>query len=345
MGSFRSVLIPIVAIPLSLVGAFFLMMLFGFTLNQLTLLVIVLAVGLVVDDAIVVVENVERHLHEGMKPYDAAIKGARELFGPIIAMTITLAAVYTPIGFQGGLTGALFREFAFTLAGAVFISGIVALTLSPMMSSRLLTQSHQGVMARAVDRGFDFIHRAYSRALDVTLRTRPAVYTVWIVLTLLVVPLYLFSPKELAPAEDQGVVFGAIGVPANATLEQLMPFVDQVNADLTSTPEFDHSFQITFPGGGFGGMLVKPWDERSRNIFAIQEELTPKLNRITGVRAPAFFPTALPNAGTFPVEFVISSTANHDEIVRFAEELVREATKSGQFAFPPITDVRIDQEK
>jgi multidrug efflux pump len=345
LGSLRTVLVPVVAIPVSLVGAVFLMQVLGFTLNLLTLLAIVLSVGLVVDDAIVVVENVERHIRMGKTPMQAAMVGARELVGPIIAMTITLAAVYTPIGFQGGLTGSLFREFAFTLAGAVFISGVVALTLSPMMSSRLLTQSHQGVMARAVDRGFDFIHRAYSRALDVTLRTRPAVYTVWIVLTLLVVPLYLFSPKELAPVEDQGVVFGAIDVPANATLEQLMPFVDQVNADFTSTPEFDHSFQITFPGGGFGGMLVKPWDERSRNIFAIQEELTPKLNRITGVRAPAFLPSALPNAGTFPVEFVIASTANHDEIVRFAEELAREATKSGQFAFPPITDVRIDQEK
>jgi multidrug efflux pump len=345
LGSLRTVLVPVVAIPVSLIGAVFLMQVLGFTLNLLTLLAIVLSVGLVVDDAIVVVENVERHIRMGKTPVQAAMVGARELVGPIIAMTITLAAVYTPIGFQGGLTGSLFREFAFTLAGAVFISGVVALTLSPMMSSRLLTQSHQGVMARAIDRGFDFIHRTYSRALDVTLRTRPAVYAVWIVLTLLVVPLYLFSPKELAPAEDQGVVFGAIDVPANATLEQLMPFVDQVNADFTSTPEFDHSFQITFPGGGFGGMLVKPWDERSRNIFAIQEELTPKLNRITGVRAPAFLPSALPNAGTFPVEFVIASTANHDEIVRFAEELVREATKSGQFAFPPITDVRIDQEK
>jgi multidrug efflux pump len=345
LGSLRTVLVPVVAIPVSLIGAVFLMQVLGFTLNLLTLLAIVLSVGLVVDDAIVVVENVERHIRMGKTPVQAAMVGARELVGPIIAMTITLAAVYTPIGFQGGLTGSLFREFAFTLAGAVFISGVVALTLSPMMSSRLLTLSHRGVRARAIDRGFDFIHRTYSRALDVTLRTRPAVYAVWIVLTLLVVPLYLFSPKELAPAEDQGVVFGAIDVPANATLEQLMPFVDQVNADFTSTPEFDHSFQITFPGGGFGGMLVKPWDERSRNIFAIQEELTPKLNRITGVRAPAFLPSALPNAGTFPVEFVIASTANHDEIVRFAEELVREATKSGQFAFPPITDVRIDQEK
>jgi multidrug efflux pump len=345
LGSLRTVLVPIVAIPVSLVGAVFLMQLFGFTLNLLTLLAVVLAVGLVVDDAIVVVENVERHIREGKTPMEAALVGARELVGPIIAMTITLAAVYAPIGFQGGLTGALFREFAFTLAGAVFISGVVALTLSPMMSSRLLTQSHGGLATQLIDRGFEFIRRTYTRALDWTLRTRPAVYTVWIVLSLLVVPLYMFSPNELAPVEDQGVVFSALDVPANATLEQLMPFADQVLTDFQSTPEFDHSFQITFPGSGFGGMLVKPWDERKRNIFAIQEEIGPKLNRITGVRAPAFLPSALPSAGTFPVEFVIASTASHDEIVRFAQELTLEATKSGQFAFPPLTDVRIDEAK
>ncbi len=345
LGSFRTVLVPIVAIPVSLIGAVFLMQVLGFTLNLLTLLAIVLAVGLVVDDAIVVVENVERHIREGKTPLQAALVGARELVGPIIAMTITLAAVYAPIGFQGGLTGALFREFAFTLAGAVFISGVVALTLSPMMSSRLLSESHGGKMAHLVDRGFDFVRRTYTRALDVTLRTRPAVYTVWIVLTLLVVPLYMFSPAELAPNEDQGVVFGAIDVPANATIEQLMPYTDEVGRRMAATPEFDHSFQITFPTGGFGGMLVKPWDERKRNIFAIQEELAPKLNAVTGLRAPAFLPSALPSAGTFPVEFVISATAGHEEIVRFAQQLVAEATKSGQFAFPPIMDVRIDQEK
>jgi multidrug efflux pump len=345
LGSLRTVLVPIVAIPVSLIGAVFLMQVLGFTLNLLTLLAIVLAVGLVVDDAIVVVENVERHIREGKTPMQAALVGARELVGPIVAMTITLAAVYAPIGFQGGLTGALFREFAFTLAGAVFISGFVALTLSPMMSSRLLTASHGGAMTHLVDRAFDFVRRTYARALDWTLRTRPAVYAVWIVLTILVVPLYLFSPAELAPNEDQGVVFGAIDVPANATIEQLMPHVDEIHRRITTIPEYDHSFQITFPTGGFYGMLVKPWNERKRSIFPIQEELTPKLGGITGVRAPVFLPSALPSAGTFPVEFVIASTASHDEIVRFAEQLVQEAAKSGQFAFPPITDVRIDQEK
>ncbi|MGH7294035.1 MAG: efflux RND transporter permease subunit, partial [Polyangiaceae bacterium] len=345
LGSFRTVLVPVVAIPVSLIGAVFLMQVFGFTLNLLTLLAVVLAVGLVVDDAIVVVENVERHIRLGKTPLQAALVGARELVGPIIAMTITLAAVYAPIGFQGGLTGALFREFAFTLAGAVFISGVVALTLSPMMSSRLLTQSHGGLLTRLIDRGFDFIRRTYARALDATLHMRPAVYVVWIGLTLAVVPMYMFSPTELAPNEDQGVVFGAVDVPANATIEQLMPYVDQVGREYAKTPEFDHSFQITFPTGGFGGMLVKPWDERKRNIFAIQEDLSPKLMGVTGLRAPVFLPSALPSAGTFPVEFVIASTAPHEEIVRFAQQLVQEASKSGQFAFPPIMDVRIDQEK
>jgi multidrug efflux pump len=345
LGSFRTVIVPVVAIPVSLVGAVFLMQAFGFTLNLLTLLAIVLSVGLVVDDAIVVVENVERHIREGKTPMQAALVGARELVGPIVAMTITLAAVYAPIGFQGGLTGALFREFAFTLAGAVFISGVVALTLSPMMSSRLLTPTHDAWLPRQIDRGFELIKRTYERALAATLRTRPAVYTVWIVLTLVTVPLYLFSPTELAPNEDQGVIFGAIDVPANATIEQLLPYTEQIQQNFAAVPEYDHSFQITFPTGGFGGILMKPWDERKRNIFAIQEDLSPRLGKITGIRAPAFLPSALPSAGTFPVEFILASTASHEELVRFAQELVQEAMKSGQFAFPPITDVRIDQEK
>jgi multidrug efflux pump len=345
LGSFRTVIVPVVAIPVSLIGAVFLMQVFGFTLNLLTLLAVVLSVGLVVDDAIVVVENVQRHIAEGKTPMQAALVGARELVGPIIAMTITLAAVYAPIGFQGGLTGALFREFAFTLAGAVFISGVVALTLSPMMSSQLLKPAHDAWLPRHIDRGFDFIKRTYEGALAATLRNRPAVYTVWVVLTLVSVPLYLFSPTELAPNEDQGVIFGAIDVPANATIEQLLPYTEQIQQAFTATPEFDHSFQITFPTGGFGGILMKPWEERKRNIFAIQEDLSPRLGKITGVRAPAFLPSALPSAGTFPVEFVIASTAPHEELVRFAQQLALEAMKSGLFAFPPITDVRIDQEK
>jgi multidrug efflux pump len=346
LGSLRTVLVPIVAIPVSLVGAIFLMQLFGFTINLLTLLAIVLAVGLVVDDAIVVVENVERNIREGKSPLDAALLGARELVGPIIAMTITLAAVYTPIGFQGGLTGALFREFAFTLAGAVFISGVVALTLSPMMSSRLLKAEHaQGRFPQLVNRGFEALKRGYDRVLGATLRTRPAVYAVWITLTLLIVPLYLFSPAELAPNEDQGVVFGAIDVPPNATLEQLRPYTSQVHESFSSIPEFYQSFQITFPTQGFGGALMKPWSERKRSIFPIQAELSGKTATIAGIRAPVFLPAALPSAGFFPVEFVIASTENHDKLLDWAQQIVAEATKSGQFAFPPITDVRIDQAK
>ncbi|MBI5538224.1 MAG: efflux RND transporter permease subunit [Deltaproteobacteria bacterium] len=346
LGSLRSVLVPVVAIPTSLIGAVFLMQIFGFTVNLLTLLAIVLAVGLVVDDAIVVVENVERHVRLGKTPFQAAMVGARELVGPIIAMTVTLAAVYAPIGFQGGLTGALFREFAFTLAGAVVISGVVALTLSPMMSSKLLKHdSTPGWLPRNIDRGFEWFKRIYGRVLGATLASRGIVYAVWIVLTLLVGPMYLMSPTELAPIEDQGVVFSAMDAPANATLEQLTPYSAQVNRVFMSTPEFDHSFQVTFPTGGFGGLLVKPWDERKRSIFPIQHEVETKLSSLAGIRAPAFLPSALPNAGLFPVELVISSTASHEELVRYAELIQQEAAASGLFAFPPVMDVRIDQAK
>jgi multidrug efflux pump len=345
LGSFRTVIVPVVSIPVSLIGAVFLMQVLGFTVNLLTLLAVVLAVGLVVDDAIVVVENVERNIREGKTPYEAAIAGARELVTPLISMTITLAAVYAPVGFQGGLTGALFREFAFTLAGAVFISGVVALTLSPMMSSRLLKSSHHGWLAMKIDRTFEAIRSGYDRALAATLRNRPKVYTVWIALTILVVPLYLFSPGELAPNEDQGGVFGALDVPANASLEQITSYSEQVGEKFQSLPEFDHAFQITFANNGFGGMNVKPWKDRKRSIFEIQEDLNAKTMSVTGVRAPVFLPPALPSPGFFPVEIVIASTASHEEILRFTDVLAEEAMKSGQFAFPPIIDVRIDQAK
>jgi multidrug efflux pump len=346
LGSLRTVLVPVVAIPVSLVGAVFLMQVFGFTINLLTLLAVVLAVGLVVDDAIVVVENVERNIRAGKTRLEAALIGARELAFPIVAMTITLAAVYLPIGLQGGLTGALFREFAFTLAGAVFISGIVALTLSPMMASKLLKPEYSpGWFARRIDRVFGAVHSRYERLLAGTLRTRGAVYTVWVVLTLAIVPLYMFSPGELAPNEDQGVVFTAVDVPANATLEQLTPYSAQVNQIFSSVPEFQQSFQITFPTGGFGGALMKPWHERDRSIFPIQEEIAQKAYAVAGMRAPMFLPSALPSAGFFPIEFVIASTASHEEMLKYAEQLQQEAIKSGQFAFPPIMDVRIDQAK
>ncbi len=252
LGSLRSALVPVVAIPVSLIGAVFLMQVFGFTINLLTLLAIVLSVGLVVDDAIVVVENVERHLRDGMRPYDAAILSARELVGPIIAMTITLAAVYTPIGLQGGLTGSLFREFAFTLAGAVMISGVVALTLSPMMSAKLLRAGGQEKgMARISNRVFDRIRDFYGRKLDWTLQHRPAVYAVWVALggfaILMFILLPSFSSVELAPTEDQGVVFGIVDASANSTIEQTQASAEEAGKIFHTFPETNFSFQITFP--------------------------------------------------------------------------------------------------
>src|SRR5437016_4466307 len=228
LGSMRSVLIPVVAIPISLIGAVFLMLVAGFTINLLTLLAIVLSVGLVVDDAIVMVENVERHLRSGVSPQRAAIDAARELTGPIIAMTITLAAVYAPIGIQGGLTGALFREFAFTLAGAVIVSGVVALTLSPMMGAKLLRSSDtERGFAGWINRRFDGVRHAYTRTLAGTLRYRPVVLTLWAIVAILTVPFYIFSQRELAPNEDQGVVFSVLQASGNSTLDQTKLFAAQ----------------------------------------------------------------------------------------------------------------------
>ena len=344
LGSFRSVLIPVVAIPLSLIGGVFLMQLFGFTVNLLTLLAIVLSVGLVVDDAIVVVENVERHIREGKTPVEAALVGARELVGPIVAMTVTLAAVYLPIGFQGGLTGSLFREFAFTLAGAVTISGIVALTLSPVMSSRLLKpgMGERGLAGR-ITRDFERLKNLYGRILDATLAARPAVYAVWVVVSLCAVPMYVMSAKELAPLEDQGVIFGILDASANSTLDQNSFFAAEVNRVFHSEPETDFTFQITFPNSGFGGMVVKPWDERKRTIFQILPDVQRKLQRIPGVRIFPTTPPALPGGGDFPVEFILASTAEEGDILEFANQLQRKAMQSRMFAFPPVIDVKIDQ--
>src|SRR2546423_2741384 len=265
LGSFRSVLIPAIAIPISLIGAVFLMLIAGFTINLLTLLAIVLSVGLVVDDAIVMVENVERHLHGGKSDYRAAMDAAHELVGPIIAMTITLAAVYAPLGIQGGLTGSLFREFAFTLAGAVIVSGIVALTLSPMMGSRLLRagDAERG-FAGMINRTFERVRQLYSRTLGGTLQYRPVVFALWAIVVLVMVPFYMFSQRELAPAEDQGVVFGVIQASPNSTIDQTDLFTNQVYDVYKSFPESQSVFQITQPTGGFGGMVTKPWSERKK---------------------------------------------------------------------------------
>jgi multidrug efflux pump len=344
LGSMRSAIIPVVTIPLSLIGAMFLMQVFGFTINLLTLLAIVLSVGLVVDDAIVVVENVERHLSEGKTPLNAALLSGRELVSPIISMTITLAAVYMPIGLQGGLTGSLFREFAFTLAGAVTISGVVALTLSPMMSSKLLKagMTEHG-FAGKIERDFKRLRAAYGRRLEMTLRHRPAVYLIWIVLGLLAVPLFTMSAKELAPTEDQGVIFGIIESAANSTLDQNSLYTAAVNKAFLSVPETNFVFQLTQPDSGFSGMVVKPWQERKRTIFEIMPEVAMKVQGVTGIRVLPVTPPALPGGGQFPVEFVIASTAELDQILEFAKKIQMAATQSKMFAFPPLIDVKIDQ--
>jgi multidrug efflux pump len=320
------------------------MQVFGFTINLLTLLAIVLSVGLVVDDAIVVVENVERHLSLGRTPTQAALLGARELVNPLISMTITLAAVYAPIGLQGGLTGSLFREFAFTLAGAVIISGIVALTLSPMMASRLLKagMTERG-LAGKIERDFKKIRNFYSRVLQKTLNARPAVYTVWIIVSLLAIPMFTMSAKELAPVEDQGVIFGILDAAANSTLDQTSLYAAAVNEAFLSVEETEFVFQITNPSSGFGGMVTRPWQQRDRNIFEIMPEVQQKLHGITGIRMFPVTPPALPGGGQFPVEFVLASTAEPEQILSFARQIQFAAMNSGLFAFPPMIDVKIDQ--
>jgi multidrug efflux pump len=344
LGSMRSVLIPLMAIPLSLIGGVFLMQSFGFSLNLLTLLAIVLSVGLVVDDAIVMVENVERHVREGRAPVDAALLGARELIGPVIAMTITLAAVYTPIAFQGGLTGSLFREFALTLAGSVLISGIVALTLSPVMASRMLDHDREEHgLPGIINHYFDRLKKFYGRVLDKTLTMRPTIYIVWVCLSLLAIPMYMMSANELAPTEDQGVVFGIVESAANATIEQTSFYADAVNNFFEKVPETAHTFQLTFPDSGFGGMVLKPWGERKRTVFQILPEAQAMVNSVPGIHLLMVTPPALPGGGQFPVEFVLSATAEPEKILPLAQQLAQLCATNGMFAFPPIVDTKIDQ--
>ena len=343
LGSLRSVLIPVVAIPISLVGAVFLMFLAGFTINLLTLLAIVLSVGLVVDDAIVMVENVQRHLHMGQRPFEAALHGARELVGPIIAMTITLAAVYTPVGIQGGLTGALFREFAFTLAGAVIVSGVVALTLSPMMGSRLLrADDTKKGFAGMINRHFDVVRRAYTRVLSWTLADRPVVLALWGIVVALAVPFYMFSQRELAPVEDQGFFWGFVQASGNSTLDQTKLFATQMHDVFRSFPETDSIFQITFPTGGFGGMVAKPWSERTKTTGQLLMESMVPLSKIPAVRVIPQMPAPLPGGGDFPVDLVIASTAEPQQLGELAGQLVQKAYASGVFIFADA-DLKFDQ--
>ncbi len=343
LGSFRSVLIPIIAIPISLIGAVFLMLLAGFTINLLTLLAIVLSVGLVVDDAIVMVENVGRHIHEGKAPVRAAIDAARELAGPIISITITLAAVYAPLGIQGGLTGTLFREFAFTLAGAVIVSGVVALTLSPMMASKLLRSgADERGLAGWINRRFETVRSRYARAVGSTLQSRPVVLTLWAIITVLAVPFYMFSMKELAPQEDQGVIFGFIQASPNSTLDQTRLYTQEIHDAYRAMPEAKSIFQITSPTGGFGGMVTKPWSERSKTTQQLLMESRGPLSQVAGVRVIPTTPAPLPGGGDYPVDFVIATAAEPEQLTDFANQLVQKAFASGMFIYAD-SDVKFDQ--
>ncbi len=348
LGSLRSVLIPVIAIPLSLIGTFTMMLMFGFSINLLTLLALVLSIGLVVDDAIIVVENVNRHLEDGMKPIPAAIQAARELTGPIIAMTIVLVAVYVPVGFQGGLTGALFSEFAFTVVGAVTVSAIVALTLSPMMSSRLLkahNHSREGweeCFIDFIDRNFERLTQRYLKILHGTLGYLPVTAVFASIILVSIYFLYNSANSELAPQEDQGIIITSSTAAPDATLQQRLLYSRQVFEKFTSYPENDHVFQLDMPGQSIAGMVLKPWAERKQNATELQTALQLQLNQISGVRVAAFQPPPLPGSSGLPVQFVIGTTESFEQLNTIAQQFMQEAQKSGMFVFMD-KDLKYDQ--
>ena len=343
MGRLRTVLVPIIVIPISLIGAVFLMQLFGFSINLLTLLAVVLSVGIVVDDAIVIVENIERHLEEGMPKTEAALSGVRELIGPVIATTLVLVAAYLPIAFQGGLTGSLFREFALTLSGAVVVSTIIALVLSPMISSKLLKSGKPSGLALKINNGFNLLKKVYGSVLRTSLQTRWVIYSGWIILSIMCVPMFLLSSKELAPAEDQGVIFGIVDAPANYSIEETTRFTDLANEVYFSFPETAYTFQLTFPNSGFSGMILNPWSERERTTFDILPEVQMGLSEISGIRVIPVTPPALPGGSDFPIEFIVASTEEPVEILKYVKQINEKVLASGRFAFPPIIDTKIDQ--
>ena len=358
LGAFRSVLIPVITIPLSMIGVLFFMQLMGYSINLLTLLAMVLAIGLVVDDAIVVVENIHRHIEEGKTPFDAAIEGAREIAVPVISMTITLAAVYAPIGFLEGLTGALFKEFALTLAGAVIISGVVALTLSPMMCSKLLRhEENPSGLAHKLDQIFDRLKRRYQAALHGTLNTRPVVVVFAVIVLCLIPVLLMFSKSELAPEEDQGIVFLFANAPQPTNLDYMNAYTDQFVKIFKEFPEYYSSFQINgFDGvqAGIGGFLLKPWDERERTQMELLPIVQGRLNDIPGLQIFGFNLPSLPGTGEgLPFQFVINTPNDYESLLQVAERVKQKAMESGKFAFlnvdlafdKPEVVVDIDREK
>ena len=342
MGSIRTALVPLVAIPISLVGAALVMYAFGFSLNLLTILAIVLSVGLVVDDAIVVVENVERHVRMGKSRIQAALIGARELVGPIIAMTITLAAVYTPIGLQGGLTGSLFLEFAITLAAAVVVSGVVAITLSPVMSSRFVhPRGKEGRLTALVNRGFEHLRRVYAWLLDGALQMRGAIVVAALLVTAAAWPLYTFSRTELAPAEDQSHISLFFEASPDSTLAATNRDHLEVVEVLTSFPETDFTWSLTSAWGGFGGLVAKDWKKRARSTEEMYGEVFGAISQISGLRVFPRLDPPLPTPGQYDVELVLQSDAPVERMLDTTAAVLRAGWKSGKFLYVD-TDLKID---
>ena len=346
LGNLRSTFIPIVTIPLSLIGVMIALLALGYSINLLTLLALVLGIGLVVDDAIVVVENIYRHIEDGMTPFDAAIRGAHEIALPVVAMTITLAAVYAPIGFVTGVTGALFREFAFTLAGAVIVSGFIALTLSPMMCSKLLRHDMgQGWFGRFIDRSFERLRNGYRRRLHSTLNFRALTILILVGILALTGVMYLTTPRELAPEEDQGILLALIKAPQIANLDYTQKGTEKLYEETRDVPEVDHLFVINgFPSvrNAFAGVLLKPWDERTRNQKQVLAELRPKFLAVPTAQIQAFSPPALPGStGGPPMQFVIRTTGDYATLADVALKMQQAARESGLFLFTDV-DLKFD---
>jgi multidrug efflux pump len=342
MGSIRTALVPLVAMPISLLGATIVMYAFGFSLNLLTILAIVLSVGLVVDDAIVVVENVERHVRMGKSRIEAALVGARELVGPIIAMTITLAAVYTPIGFQGGLTGSLFLEFAITLAAAVVLSGIVAVTLSPVMSSRFVHEhGKEGRLTALVNRGFDAVRRRYERLLDGALKMRWGIVAASLLIMVAAWPLYSYSKRELAPVEDASHISLFMEAPPDASLAaNNRASLDVVRA-IRSFPETEFMWSLTATWGAFGGLVAKDWKERDRSTEQMFGEVFGAVSQVPGVRVFPRLDPPLPTPGQYDVELVLQSDAPAEQMLETVGAVVGAGWQSGKFLYVD-TDLKID---
>ena len=342
LGSARTALVPLVAMPVSLIGAVVVMLLMGFSLNLLTLLAIVLAVGLVVDDAIVVVENVQRHIQLGKSRTRAALVGARELVGPIIAMTITLAAVYAPIGFQGGLTGMLFREFAFTLAAAVIVSGFVAVTLSPIMSATLLDPAgEEGFLTRWVNRRFETLRRWYGVLLHGAIALRWSIAFCTFLIAIAAVPLYVMSGKELAPVEDQSAIAVILQAAPDATLKSTSHWAGELAQSLQKLPETKYLWALVTSNGGFGGMITKDFKDRTKSTTELQPEVYGLVSQIAGVRALPVLIPPLPGAGQYDVELVIKSDQPVEQLASLASDIVQRGQQQGMFMFVD-TDLKLD---